>query len=292
MQINPIMLAVFLTVTGFILMLLLLSSKRYREYIEPLDSDEYKLKVLIPAGLFIIDAVKYGYSTKYDRKLMAKIIEIYGVKYSHYYLNIHWANKLAYVMLTVFFLSLFGLSSKPDVGYGVFSLVVLIAVTILSDNELNERIKKRRTSMQLDFPDFLNKLTLLINAGMTVSRAWEKIVTGNKKDSILYEELNIAVADIRAGKSEMAAYEDFAKRCRIPEITKFVSVILQNIRKGNKEMVSILRLQASECWEMRKRTAMRLGEEASTKMLFPMMIMFLAILIIVIAPAIFAMQGI
>lgn len=292
MQLNPIMFAIFLTVTAFIGILLLLSSKRYKEYIEPLDSNEYKLRALIPAGLFIIDAIKYGYSTKYDRKLMAKIIEIYGAKYSHYYLNIHWANKLAYIMLTAFFLSLFGLSSKPDAGYGVFSLIVLVAVAFVSDNDLNEKIKKRRTSMQLDFPDFLNKLTLLINAGMTVTRAWEKIATGNKKEGVLYEELSITVADIRAGKSEIAAYEDFAKRCRIPEITKFVSVILQNMKKGNNEMVSILRLQASECWEMRKRTAMRLGEEASTKMLFPMMIMFLALLIVVIAPAIFAMQGI
>ncbi|WP_010248078.1 type II secretion system F family protein [Acetivibrio cellulolyticus] len=292
MQINSIMLAIFLVVTGFILILVILSSKKYKEYTEPLDSNEYKLKGLIPAGLFIIDAVKYGYSTKYDRKLMSKIIEIYGAKYSHFYLQIHWANKIAFVLLAAFLLSLFGLSSKPDVGYGFFSLIVLIAIAFLTDNELNEKVKKRRTSMQLDFPDFLNKLTLLINAGMTVQRAWEKIVTDNKKNSVLYEELSIAVADIRAGKSEMSAYEDFAKRCRIPEITKFVSVVLQNIKKGNTELVSILRLQASECWEMRKRAATRLGEEASTKMLFPMMIMFVAILIIVTVPAIFAMQGI
>ena len=138
----------------------------------------------------------------------------------------------------------------------------------------------------------MNKLTLLINAGMTVTRAWEKIVSDSKKDSVLYRELSLTVADIQAGKAELYAYEDFAKRCRIPEITKFVSVAVQNMKKGNTELVSILRLQAAECWEMRKRTAKRLGEEMSTKLLFPMMLMFLAILIIVATPAIFAMQGV
>lgn len=175
---------------------------------------------------------------------------------------------------------------------GEFALIVLGISVFITDSDLNDKIKKRRTSIQLDFPEFLNKLTLLINAGMTVTRAWEKIVTDNKKDSVLYKELSLSIADIRAGKSELQAYEDFAKRCKIPEINKFVSVILQNMKKGSNEMVSILRVQASECWEMRKRIAMRLGEESATKLLFPMMLMFMAVLIIVATPAILAMQGI
>ncbi len=292
MQINPLMLVIFLIVTGVILTLYLLSFKKYKEFIEPLDAEEFKLKAFIPIGLFVIDLIKYGYGSKYDRKLMSKIIEIYGVKYSQYHLQIHWANKIVFVLMAVFFLTLFALSSVPDAGYGVFALLVLGISVVITDSELNDKIKKRRTSMQLDFPDFLNKLTLLINAGMTVTRAWEKIVTDNKKDSVLYRELSLSIADIRAGKSELYAYEEFAKRCRIPEITKFVSVVLQNMKKGSTEMVSILRLQAAECWEMRKRIAKRLGEESATKLLFPMMLMFVAILIIVSTPAILAMQGI
>jgi len=158
--------------------------------------------------------------------------------------------------------------------------------------ELDKQIKERRMSIQIDFPDFINKLTLLINAGMTVGRAWEKIVEDNKKETPLYEELSIAQADIRGGKSEHQAFEDFAKRCKTPEITRFIAVVLQNLRKGSSELVSILRLQAAESWEMRKNIAKRIGEEASTKLLFPMMIMFLAILIIVIIPAILALRGI
>lgn len=292
MQINNVMLVIFLIVTGVTLTLALISNRKYKEYIEPLDEEDFKLKKFLSIGLYITDLIKYGYGSSYDRKLMAKIIELYGVKYSQYYLQIHWANKIVFVFLAAFFLCLFGLSSTPDLFYGIFALLVLGVSFFVPDSQLNEKIKKRRTSIQLDFPDFLNKLTLLINAGMTVTRAWEKIVSDSKKDSVLYRELSLTVADIQAGKAELYAYEDFAKRCRIPEITKFVSVAVQNMKKGNTELVSILRLQAAECWEMRKRTAKRLGEEMSTKLLFPMMLMFLAILIIVATPAIFAMQGV
>lgn len=291
MQINIVMLVIFLTVTGIMLILYLLSSKKYSEFIEPLDSEEHKLKNFLPIGLYIIDQIKYGYASNYDRKIMTKIIEVYGAKYSQYYLQIHWANKIVFVMMAAALLSFFGLSSAPDIGYGIFGLFILGIAFFVPDGQLDNKIKDRRISIQLDFPDFLNKLTLLINAGMTVTRAWDKIVSESKKDSILYEELSLTIVDIRAGKSEMYAYEDFAKRCRIPEITKFISVVLQNMKKGNAEMVTILRLQAAECWEMRKRAAKRLGEESSTKLLFPMMLMFMAILIIVASPAIFAMRG-
>ncbi len=56
-------------------------------------------------------------------------------------------------------------------------------------------------------------------------------------------------------------------------------------------MVPVLRLQANECWLMRKNTAQRLGEEASTKLLLPMMLMLIAILLIVAAPAILALRN-
>jgi tight adherence protein C len=138
----------------------------------------------------------------------------------------------------------------------------------------------------------VNKLTLLINAGMTVSKAWEKTTVESGKSTPLYAELNCMLQDIRAGMPEHKAYEEFAKRCRVPVITRFISVILQNIRKGNAELVPILRVFAAECWELRKNTARKYGEEASTRMLLPMMLMFIAILIIVAMPAVLALKSI
>ena len=90
--------------------------------------------------------------------------------------------------------------------------------------------------------------------------------------------------DMEAGKPELAALENFAKRCAIPEITRFVSVLVQNLKKGGAQMVSVLRISASECWLMRKNAARRMGEEASTKMLLPIMLIFLAILLITATP--------
>ena len=287
-----IMIVLFWVIAGIFAGLFFLSKGKYDDYIAPLDKKAYPLKNILPMGFFIMNAIKYKYNSKYDRDLLTKVAEISGHKYAQYYLQVHWANKIAYILLASVIIAFLGVGMEADIGFGVFSLFILAAIAYYSDKELDEKIKKRRLSIQMDFPDFLNKLTLLINAGMTVGRAWEKVVFDNKKDSPLYQELTISISDIKAGKSEAQAYEDFAKRCRTPEITKFISVIIQNLKKGSTELISVLRLQANECWEMRKSAAKRLGEEASTKMLFPMMIMFLAILIIVALPAVLALQGV
>jgi len=179
----------------------------------------------------------------------------------------------------------------PDIEFVVFSVFVPVIVAYALDKDLDNRIKRRRLSIQIDFPDFLNTLTLLINAGMTVSNAWTTIVQDSNKETPLYVELKNVMTDIANGKSEIAAYEEFAKRCRIPEVTKFISVITQNLKKGNAELVEILKYQSKECWEMRKHAAKRIGEEASTKVLFPMMLMFFAVVLIVVTPAIVGLMG-
>jgi tight adherence protein C len=171
-------------------------------------------------------------------------------------------------------------------------VLLALGAAYLPDRELMNKVKKRRAAIQKDFPDFINKLALLINAGLTVQKAWEKAALCPSRNSPLYKELNTAVLDIKAGKPEHRAYEEFAKRCRTPEITRFVSVMLQNIRKGNSELVPILRVFSAECWEMRKNNARRYGEEASTRMLLPMMLMFLAVLLIVGMPAVLSLRGI
>lgn len=287
------MIVFFLAVLAVTVLLYFLSMNKYNDYIEPLDSREYRLKGIMSIGFFILDKFKYGYGTKYDRNLQTKIAELRGHKYSLYYLQVHWANKITTILIMTLFLSFLGIAvGSVDPVYIVFGVIVLGAIAYFTDNEINEKLNKRRLSIQLDFPDFLNKLVLLVNAGMTVPMAWEKIITENKKQTVLYNELATVLADIRGGKSETSAYEEFARRCRTPEITKFISAVLQNAKRGNTELVSILRLQASECWQMRKHAAKRLGEEASTKILFPMMLMFFAVLLIVATPAVLAMRGI
>lgn len=247
--------------------------------------------VLFPVSLYISDRLIYGRFKAYERKLNTKLTVLYGTKDVKDRLRVYYGNKIKYLLVTLLGMTLLGaLTEKPDTTYGLFAAIAAVVVFYLPDRELNERVKRRNFYILYEFPDFLNKLVLLVNAGLTVQRAWEKIVSDRKHWTPLYEELNQTFLEIRNGKPEAAAYEDFARRCRVKEITKLVATIMQNLRKGNNELVALLRLQANECWQLRKNMARKLGEEASTKLVLPLMIMMVGILIIVIIPAVLQLR--
>lgn len=290
---------------GFFVLSYFKSKGMYDEYIDTLDKGEYALKDFFPIGLYINNDMNLmklvpnkltKYFHKYNLGVKSKISELHGVKYGDYYYMIHNANKTAMALLVAAGASLFAviMALQGDGNSKLFvavSLAGLIAMPFVVDKGLDDKIEKRRLKIQLEFPDFINKLTLLVNAGMTISKAWEKIVLDNTKKSVLYDEMSYALSEISAGKPEAVAYEEFGRRCKIKEIIKFVSVIILNLKKGGSDVVPVLKVQGDECWEMRKNAAKKLGEEASTKILIPLMIMFVGIIIIVCTPAILSISG-
>lgn len=281
------------------------SKGRYDEYIEYVDKEEYGLKDFIPIGLAMSDMEIAQHilpmslrSTlaRYNNKVYQKILELRGPREAEFYHYIHKGYRLSVAIIVAAGASLMGCimvcqGSADGLGLTVIAITALIAVPFLIDSSLEENIKKRRLSIQIEFPEFVNKLTLLVNAGMTISKAWEKIINENKKDHILYNEMRYALAEIQAGRTEGSAYEEFARRCHVKEVTKFVSVVVMNLKRGGSEVVPVLKEQGHECWEMRKNAAKEMGEQAGTKILIPMMIMFLGIVLIVATPAVLSMTS-
>lgn len=286
---------------GNFLICYLKSKDQYEDYMEAVDKEEYGLKAFLPLGLWFCES---GISekilpkniriplAKYQNQVYQKVVEIRGVKYGPFYQQIHEGYRACLGILVSAGMSLVGfvMAMQGDGGNALMFSFVAVAAAIglpfFTDHGLNEEIAKRRLEIQLEFPEFVNKLTLLVNAGMTISKAWEKVITDNKKDTVLYREMNYALAEIKSGRPESVAYEEFARRCKVKEVTKFVSVIVMNLRRGGAEVVPVLRQQGSECWEMRKAAAKQMGEEASTKILLPLMIMFVGIILIVGTPAV------
>lgn len=278
----------------------------YDEYLESVDKKEYPLKDFFPIGYYLNDlnlpqkllpAKLYKYVHKRNMKIAQNVIEVYGAKYSDYYIMLHQANRTAMGALLAAALSLVSviMSSSGDASTGMIFAIVSIAaffgMPFVVDKGLKDKIEARRLSIRMEFPEFVNKMTILVNAGMTISKAWEKIASDTKKNTPLYTEMQYTLAEISAGKPEAVAYEEFGRRCKIKEIIKFVSVVVLNLKKGGAEVVPVLKLQATECWEMRKSAAKQLGEEAGTKILIPMMIMFAGILLIVVTPAILSFSA-
>ena len=101
----------------------------------------------------------------------------------------------------------------------------------------------------------------------------------------LYEEMLICEGRMNEGLGELSAYEGFAARCALHKYRQFISLVIQAAGKGRADLLPLLDREATEAFEERKNRAKELGEEAGTKLLFPMLMMLLVVLIIVMVPA-------
>ena len=174
----------------------------------------------------------------------------------------------------------------------VFGIGAAIIAWSLGSRELEERKEKRKAQLLIDYPDIINKFTLLINAGMSLKQAWFRISEDYSKEIELskdnvryaYEEIRYTVHELKLGIAEQDAYETFGRRCNILPYLRFSTLLCQNLKKGNRGLTELLKKEAVESLRERKEVVIRQGEEASTKLLIPMMILLLIVLLIVMIP--------
>lgn len=233
-----------------------------------------------------------SFIARYEFNIKKKLKIIYGEnkKYQDY---IGEKKKLMLISeVIVLALGLIMLIKDGETKILIFGNVFPIILSILKDKELDSKIEEREQKLRQDFPEFVNKLVLLVNAGMTVSRAWEKIALENQKSSPLYQEVKKAYIDMKNGKTDLYAIEQFGRSCNIKEIMKFSSILSAAVKKGGHEMLPILIQQSSESWSLRKSAAQELGARANVKMMLPMVMLLVAIILVVGAPAVMMMNQI
>ena len=115
-------------------------------------------------------------------------------------------------------------------------------------------------------------------------RAQQFYATLSNEQRELYMEMRQVNENIDNGISEVDALFAFAARCVTPDIKKFTSFVVQGLEKGNKDLADALRHQTDELWALKKQNTLRRGELASSKLMIPLMIMFVGVLIMVMGP--------
>lgn len=163
-----------------------------------------------------------------------------------------------------------------------------------SQEKSNTAQKEKNIQLQLEYPEIVSKMAVLMGAGMTVEQAWNRITARylderkNNDKNIMpaYEEMLVTEREISDGVAGRKAYAGFAERVKLPCYQKLVRIILQSIHKGSKGVCEMLEKESEDAFDERRLLALKLGEEAGTKMLMPMMIMMAIVIAIVIAPAI------
>jgi hypothetical protein len=100
----------------------------------------------------------------------------------------------------------------------------------------------------------------------------------------------ITVRELKLGMPEKAAYEQFGRRVGLIPYIKFSALLSQNLIKGTRGFTDLLIIEAAEAFEDRKEATKRLGEEAGTKLLIPMMVLLILVFLVIMVPAFMSFQ--
>lgn len=180
-----------------------------------------------------------------------------------------------------------GLTLAMDMGSrsAIMAFVVFIVCALfgyLPYDSVNAEVIKRDEAISSAFPQVVSKMALLTVAGMEVSQAWK--ITATSGEGTLYDEMGRVLIDLDNNVAPSTAYSKFITRCNNKYTTKLATAIIQNISKGNAEIVRLFRELNDESWLEHKHNARRMGEKIQSKLLIPTILMFIGILILVIIP--------
>lgn len=184
---------------------------------------------------------------------------------------------IGFIILNTFLLSY----SNDTLLYAVPALAALGYFYPLI--RLNSQIEARRRTIFRAFPDFIDLLTVCLEAGMGLDQALNLVVR-KINPGPLQLELEFTSKEIRVGKSRAQALKDLAKRLDMREITTFVVAVVQAEQIGSN-LSATLKVQSEIAREARWQKAQELAQKAPVKMLFPMLLLiFPNIFLIIFGP--------
>jgi len=176
----------------------------------------------------------------------------------------------------------------------LFLVIGCISIYQYHDAGLTKTEKSAKESVLRELPEFVNKLVLLLNAGLILSNAFHKIISDYERirggeNSYFYGQLaQILVRCRETNGSVQHEIRSFAVRTGVVEFMRLSNIISDSMTKGS-DLMTQLKMEGDSLWAARRKQMEEKGKLAETKLTFPLMILLLVLLMITIAPAMMEM---
>lgn len=177
----------------------------------------------------------------------------------------------------------------------VLLMFLPVAVMISKRQEREKEKRKREEELLGAYPRLITKLTMYTGAGLSLRGAWERLAAecreqkGHEKQNAVNEEVILLAGELKNGTPEARAYEGFGRRIGLKPYMRCASLLVSQLQKGSGNLREGLENEVRLAWELQREQAAKKGEEAQTKLLFPMMGMLFLVMGVVLIPAFFSM---
>uniref|UniRef100_UPI004056BE4B type II secretion system F family protein n=1 Tax=Agathobacter sp. TaxID=2021311 RepID=UPI004056BE4B len=172
-------------------------------------------------------------------------------------------------------------------------IIILVLLYFREKEKQKEAETMHMKSIEQDYPQIVGSLSVLLGAGMTVKQAWNIMADQymRKKEHTktderpAFEEMVLVNRKIQEGESEKEAFLQMTEKIPLMCYHKLIRMLLSHQEKGTKGLCEMLDKEAEDAYEQRILRVRKSAEEASTKMLIPMIMMLFIVMAIVLIPA-------
>ncbi|MEG0574940.1 MAG: hypothetical protein RR495_01005 [Anaerovoracaceae bacterium] len=188
-------------------------------------------------------------------------------------------------------------SENKEKNFMIFIALALIFIYMIYYSRY-EKIKKEekltRDSVIICLPEYINKLILLLGAGIVFDSCFKKINNDYKNvfngEKVYFYEQLIEVENIASETNCTIenAFGNFSKRVQIKELLRVTNIISDSVVKGT-ELKDKLELEGQALWFARKKNSEEKGRLAETKLTIPLVILLMVLVMITVAPAMMQM---
>ena len=182
----------------------------------------------------------------------------YGPNAVRTYFALRILSAIAFPVAYVIWLSL--VATDIPLYLSLYFLVILAFVGyILPRAVLDRKIQLRQLAVQEGFPDSLDMMVVCVEAGLGLDAAFNRVGTHMASAyPVLSQHFAMVALELRAGKSREEALRGFADRIGLPEISSFVTLMIQSDQLGTS-IAQTLRVHSDE---MRTKRMLRAEEKA------------------------------
>ena len=151
---------------------------------------------------------------------------------------------------------------------------------------LGRAIEARRREIRNGLPDAIDLMIVCVESGsgidQAINRVAEELVLPYPA---LARELELISAEMRAGRTRMDAFRNFAERTKVDDVRSLVAMLVQTDRFGTS-IGQALRTHADTSRTKRRQRAEEKAAKLGVKLLFPLIFcLFPAFYIVVIGPS-------
>lgn len=144
---------------------------------------------------------------------------------------------------------------------GMYTLMPAAFGYYLPTYWVQRRLQTRQQLITEGFPDALDMMLVCVEAGQSLDQSIARVA---KEIGAAYpdlaEEFEIVSQEVRAGKERVTVMRDLSERVGLPDITSFVTTMIQSATFGTS-IAEALRVYSAE---MRDKRVMRAEEKANT----------------------------